>query len=141
MKKAYDVPEGPPQHPFLSPVIRAGDFLFVSGNAGLLPGEPPSGQGNDWMPGALVEGGIEAETRQTLENIGLALEAAGASLGDVVKVNAFLRDIDRDFHAYNAVYQEYFSEVPPTRTTVGAKIYGPILVEIDCVAYAPLQSG
>ena len=139
MKQVFDVPEGPPQHPFLSPVIRAGDFLFVSGNAGLLSGKPPTGAGDDWMPGGLIDGGIEAETRQTLENIRIALEAAGAGLEDVIKVNSFLRDVDRDFHAYNAVYQEYFPTSPPTRTTVGAKIYGPILVEIECIAYAPLS--
>lgn len=137
MKRVFQVPDGPPEHPFLSPVIRAGDFVFVSGNAGLLPGRPPTGEGDTWIPGALVEGGIEAETRQTLENIKLALEAAGAGLEDVVKVNAFLRDVDRDFHAYNKAYLEYFPSEPPTRTTVGVKIYGPILVEIECVAYAP----
>jgi 2-iminobutanoate/2-iminopropanoate deaminase len=137
MKRVYQVPDGPPEHPFLSPVIRAGDFVFVSGNAGLLPGLPPTGEGDTWIPGALVEGGIEAETRQTLDNIKLALAAAGAGLDDVVKVSSFLRDIDRDFHAYNQVYLEYFPSEPPTRTTVGVKIYGPILVEIECVAYAP----
>jgi 2-iminobutanoate/2-iminopropanoate deaminase len=137
MKRVYRVPEGPPEHPFLSPVIRAGDFVFVSGNAGLLPGRPASGEDSSWTPGELVKGGIVAETRQTLENIKLALNAAGAGLDDVVKVNSFLRDVDRDFHAYNEVYLEYFPEAPPTRTTVGAKIYGPILVEIECVAYAP----
>jgi enamine deaminase RidA (YjgF/YER057c/UK114 family) len=137
MKRVYQVPDGPPEHPFLSPVIRAGDFVFVSGNAGLLPGLPPTGEGDTWIPGALVEGGIEAETRQTLDNIKLALAAAGAGLDDVVKVSSFLRDIDRDFHAYNKVYLEYFPTEPPTRTTVGVKIYGPILVEIECVAYAP----
>ena len=139
MKRVYRVPDGPPEHPFLSPVIRAGDFVFVSGNAGLLPGRPPSGEGATWQPGALVEGGIEAETRQTLENIKLALEAAGAGLDDVVKVNTFLRDVDRDFDAYNGVYLEFFPHEPPPRTTVGAKIYGPILVEIECVAYAPIS--
>lgn len=139
-KQFFSVPGGPPEHPFLSPVIRAGDFLFVSGNAGLLPDVPPSGEDAGWMPGGLIEGGIEAETRQTLVNIRLALEAAGATLSDVVKVNTFLRDVDRDFHAYNAVYQEFFPTTPPTRTTVGAKIYGPILVEIECVAYAPVDS-
>ena len=139
MKRVFTVPDGPPEHPFLSPVIRAGDFLFVSGNAGLLPNEPPTGEDSDWMPGALVEGGIEPETRQTLMNLRLALEAAGGSLADVVKVNAFLRDVDRDFHAYNRVYQEFFPSTPPTRTTVGARIYGPILVEIECVAYVPLE--
>ena len=49
-----------------------------------------------------------------------------------------LRDIDRDFHAYNDVYQEYFKVDPPARTTVEAKIYNHILVEIECVAYKPL---
>ena len=55
----------------------------------------------------------------------------------MVKVNSYLRDVDRDFHAYNRIYQEFFPSTPPTRTTVGAKIYGPILVEIECIAYAP----
>lgn len=138
MKQVYHVPDGPPEHPFLSPVIRAGDLVYVSGTAGLLPGRPPAGAGATWVPGELVKGGIEAETRQTLENIKLALAAAGANLADVVKVNTFLRDVDRDFHAYNRVYLEYFPTEPPTRTTVGAKIYGDILVEIECVAHAPL---
>lgn len=89
------------------------------------------------MPGELAQGGIEAETRQTLENIKIALEAAGSSLDKVIKVNSYLRDVDRDFHAYNRVYQEFFPTEPPTRTTVGAKIYGPILVEIECIAYDP----
>ena len=140
VKRAYDVPDGPAQHAFLSPVIRAGDYVFVSGNAGLLPATPPTGEDASWMPGELVEGGIAPETRQTLENLKLALEAAGSNLGEVVKVNTFLRDVDRDFHAYNEVYMEYFPETPPTRTTVGAKIYGPILVEIECVAYSPQES-
>lgn len=137
MKRIYDLPDGAPQLPYFSPVIRAGDFVFVSGNAGLLPGHPPSGEGNEWSPGKLADGGIAAETRQALENIRVSLEVAGASLTDVVKVNAYLRDVDRHYHAYNEVYLEYFPKDLPTRTTVGAKIYGPILVEIDCVAYAP----
>jgi 2-aminomuconate deaminase len=134
MKRVCDVPKGPRLHPFLSPVIRAGDF--VSGNAGLLPGKPPTGEGSAWMPGDRTEGGIEAETRQTLENLRLSLEAACAGPSDMVKVNTFLRDVDRDFHAYAKVYQEYFPERAPTRTTVRAEIYGPILVEIECVAHA-----
>jgi enamine deaminase RidA (YjgF/YER057c/UK114 family) len=140
-KTVIEVPDGPPGHSFLSPAIRAGDFVFVSGNAGLRPGSAASGSGASWKPGELVEGGIEAETRQTLENIKRALEAAGATLQDVVKVNTFLRDVDRDFHAYNKVYLEYFPTEPPARTSVGAKIYGNILIEIECVAYAPLDRG
>lgn len=137
-KIVIQVPDGPPGHPFLSPAIRAGAFVFVSGNAGLRPGSKDATPDGTWQPGDLVSGGIQAETRQTLENIKLALAAAGATLADVVKVNTFLRDVDRDFHAYNEVYLEYFPTDPPTRTTVGAKIYGLILVEIECVAYAPL---
>ena len=138
-KQVIDVPDGPPAHAFLSPAIRAGDFVFVSGNAGLLPNRPPSGSGSTWLPGQVIDGGIEAETRQTIENLRLTLEAAGASLQDVVKVNTFLRDPDRDFHAYNAVYLEYFPAEPPARTSVGAKIYGNLLIEIECIAYAPLD--
>jgi 2-iminobutanoate/2-iminopropanoate deaminase len=137
MKQVFEVSDGPSVHAFLSPVIRAGDFVFAEGNAGLLPGRPPSGADSNWRPGELVEGGIEAETRQTLKSIRISLEAAGAGLDQVVNVNAFLRDVDRDFHAYSEVYLEFFPSELPTRTTVGAKIYGLILVEIECVAYAP----
>jgi 2-iminobutanoate/2-iminopropanoate deaminase len=137
-KVVIEVPDGPPAHPFLSAAIRAGDFVYVSGHAALLPNKPPSGAGANWMPGELIADGIETQTRQTLENLKRALEAAGATLQDVVKVNTFLRDVDRDFHAYNRVYMEYFPTEPPARTSVGAKIYGNILIEIECVAYAPL---
>jgi 2-iminobutanoate/2-iminopropanoate deaminase len=138
VKQIYD-PEGVPKLPFFSPVLRAGDFVFVSGTAGLVPGIEPSGEGVDWSPGKLAEGGIKAQTRQALDNIRSALEAAGASLSDVVKVTTYLRDVDLHFHEYNEVYMEYFLKDRPTRTTIGAKIYGPILIEIECVAYAPEQ--
>ena len=72
-----------------------------------------------------------------LSTIRASLEAAGAGLGDVVKVNTYMRDVDLHFHEYNEVYMEFFPADRPTRTTVGAKIYGPILIEIDCVAYVP----
>lgn len=138
-KVVIKVPDGPPEHPFLSSAVRAGDFVYVSGHAGLMPNRPPSGSGASWLPGELVEGGIEAETRQALESLKAALAAAGATLADVVKVNTFLRDVDRDFLAYNKVYMEYFPSEPPARTSVGGKIYGTYLVEIECVAYAPLS--
>jgi 2-iminobutanoate/2-iminopropanoate deaminase len=137
-KHVVHVPKGPPEHPFLSPAIRAGDYIYVSGNVGLLPGKPAHGEkGKNWMPGELIAGGIVPQTRQTIENLRIVLEAAGASLDDVIKVNTFLRDIDRDFHAYNDVYHEYFKVEPPARTTVEAKILNNILVEIECVAYKP----
>jgi enamine deaminase RidA (YjgF/YER057c/UK114 family) len=131
-------PRGPNEYAFLSQAVRAGDFVFVSGNVGHLPGYGPTGEGSQWLPGKLIDGGIEAETRQTLANIEEILRAAGGDLTDVVKVNSFLRDVDRDFHAYNKVYAEHFPERPPARTTVQAKIYGLTLVEIECTAYIPL---
>jgi 2-iminobutanoate/2-iminopropanoate deaminase len=120
-----DAPVGPLIYPFSTAVI-AGDFIFVSGHGS----QPPGGADP-------VEGGIEAEVRQALENVKRALEAAGATLDDVVKVSAFLRDVDRDVTGYNRVYQTYFPERPPARTTVGGKIFGSTLVEIDCVAWKP----
>ncbi len=140
-KQVIAVPDGPPSHPFRSPAVRAGDFICVSGNAGLRPGRPPHGSGPKWTPGELVDGGIEAGTRQCIENLKVSLEAAGATLEDVVKVNTFLRDIDRDFHAYNRVYESHFPKDPPARTTVEAKTYGTIVVEIECVAYWPRGDG
>jgi enamine deaminase RidA (YjgF/YER057c/UK114 family) len=132
-------PDGPPEGSFLSAATRAGDFIYVSGHAGLVPGSSAYGEARDWMPGEVVEGGIEAETRTTLENLRIVLEAAGGSLKDVVKINTYLRDIDRDFMAYNEIYKTYFPDNPPSRTTVGATIYGKLLIEIDCVAYVPLE--
>ena len=129
---------GPPTPLPLRPV-RAGDFMYVTGHAAPAPEPPPQRAGGSWLPGETIPGGIEAETRQTLENLKQALEAAGSSLRDVVKVNTFLRDVDRDFLAYNRIYLEYFPAEPPARTSVGARIYGNILIEIECIAYAPLQ--
>ncbi len=129
-------PAGPPRIESLSHVVRAGDFLFVSGFIGTLPGRPASGSGSTWVPGELAEGGIEGETRQTLLNIESALKAAGSSLRDVVKVTAFLRDIDLDFDAYNRMYIEFFPEGKPARITAQAKVYGRARIEIDCIAYS-----
>src|SRR5579862_8118476 len=132
-------PGGPPEGSFLSAATRAGDFIYVSGHAGLVPGSCAHGEGRDWMPGEVVDGGIEAQTRATLDNLRIVLEAAGGSLESVVKINTYLRDIDRDFLAYNEIYKTYFPTDPPSRTTVGATIYGKLLIEIDCVAYVPRE--
>jgi len=105
--------------------IRAGDFLFTAGQAGVDP-----------ATGKLVEGGIEAQTRRTLRNIEAILGAAGTSLDRVVKSGVFLREIG-DFKAMNAVYAEFFPAdgKPPARTTVQvAGLPGGALVEIDVVA-------
>ena len=105
--------------------IKAGDFVFTAGQAGVDP-----------ATGKLAEGGIAAQTRQVLENIQAILEAGGASLDRVVKCGVFLADM-ADFQAMNAVYAEFFppDKNPPARTTVqAAKLPLGALVEIDAIA-------
>lgn len=86
----------------------ANGFVFCSGQLGLDP-----------ATGSLVEGGIEAETRQSLTNLKGVLEAAGTNLANVVKTTVFLRDMN-DFSRMNAVYAEFFKENPPARSTIQA---------------------
>jgi len=104
-----------------SQAVRAGDFVFVSGQG------PVDEQGH------IMPGDIREQTRRTLENIRNILEAAGASIQQVVRCGVFLGDIG-DFAAMNEVYREFFGPNPPARTTVGANLPG-IKVEIDAIAY------
>ena len=102
---------------------RAGSLIFCSGQIGIDP-----------KTGKLVGGGIEAETRQAMRNLGAILDSAGAGLNRVVKVEAFLTDIN-DWKAFNAIYSEFFREHKPARTT--ASVSGLPLnakVEIACIA-------
>lgn len=112
-------------HVPLSPAVRAGDFIYVSGQV-------PTGP-----DGVVVAGGIEAQTRQVMENLGAALKLAGADLGDVVKTTVILVDA-RDFGGFNKVYGSYFPQNPPARTTLEARLMIDIRVEIEAVAYKPL---
>jgi 2-iminobutanoate/2-iminopropanoate deaminase len=106
-----------------SPVIEANGFVFLAGQVGDRPG----------TPGA-VPGGIAAETRQMLENVGRLLGAVGLDYGDVVKATVYLKDFD-DFAAMNAVYREYFPTEPPTRATVGVtRLARDFAVEIEVIA-------
>jgi 2-iminobutanoate/2-iminopropanoate deaminase len=115
------VPRGPYSH-----AVRAGDFIFVSGQ---WPLDPATNH--------FSFGPIEHETRLVLNNIKLILEAAGSTLADVVKCSVFLRD-GGDFAAMNGVYGEFFGEHKPARTTVESKFANPTMkVEIDCIAYQP----
>lgn len=121
-------PEGIPRLPVFSSAIRSGDLIFLSGQIGALPGvDPPQ----------LVEGGIDPETRQTLDNIVATLAAADATVADIVKCTVFLADM-ADYDAMNQVYLEYFSSDPPARSALGAN--GLALgarVEIECIAAVP----
>jgi 2-iminobutanoate/2-iminopropanoate deaminase len=115
------VPRGP-----YSPAVRAGDFIFVSGQG---PIDPATNQ--------YSYGEIEHETRLTLRNIQHILIGCGAGMSDVVKCSVFLRD-GRDFAAMNVVYTEFFGAAKPARTTVETKFANPTMkVEIDCIAYKP----
>ena len=105
--------------------IRAGDFVFCSGQTGL---DPATG---------ILREGLEAQTEQVLDNLTAVLAAAGASFDDVVKTTIFLVDM-ADFQTVNALYGKRFSGVLPARTTVAAKALPKGgLVEIDMDAYVP----
>jgi 2-iminobutanoate/2-iminopropanoate deaminase len=111
----------PPKGPY-TPAVRAGGFVFVSGQ---VPRDPASG--------ALAGETIDAQARQTLDNVRRVLDAAGASLDDVVSATIYLADVT-EWDAFNAVYREYFREPYPTRTVVGAALRG-IRVEVSVVAF------
>ncbi|MBN9657000.1 MAG: RidA family protein [Acidobacteria bacterium] len=115
-----------PRGPY-SPAIRAGDFIFVSGQGPVDPATDTMSYGD-----------IQHETRITLNNVRRILEAAGAAMTDVVKCSVFLRD-GKDFAAMNEIYREFFGEQRPTRTTVAVAFADPTMkVEIDCIAYKPV---
>jgi len=106
-----------------SQVVEANGFVFLAGQVGNAPG----------IEGA-VPGGIEAETRQMLDNVGRLLRAVGLDYGNVVKATVYLRDFD-EFAAMNTVYREYFPIEPPTRTTVGVTALArDFRIEIEVVA-------
>ena len=107
-----------------SPAVRAGDFVYVSGQ---VP--------RDAATGELLGSDVGEQTRHTLEKLDAVLRTAGGSLADVVSVTAYLQDIG-DWEAFNRAYGEAFTPPFPTRTTVGAGL-AEVLVEISAVAYLP----
>ena len=106
--------------------VRCGNFLYTAGQAALDPNTQQ-----------LISGGIEAQTRRTLENLKAVLEAGGTSLDRVVKANVYLKDMN-DFAAMNAVYAEYLAPqgvIAPARTTIeAARLPKDALVEIELIA-------
>jgi 2-iminobutanoate/2-iminopropanoate deaminase len=114
-----------PRGPY-SPAVRAGDFIYVSGQGPV-----------DTSTNQMSLGDVQHETRLVLNNIKKILEGCGASMADVVKCSVFISD-GRDFAAMNEVYAEFFGENKPARTTVEAKFAIPEMkVEIDAIAYQP----
>ena len=106
-----------------SHAVKVGDFLYTSGQLGMDP-----------ATGLLVEGGVEAEARQALQNLGNILSAAGCNFASVVKTLVFLKDMN-DFARVNAIYAEFFKENPPARSAVQvAALPKGAAVEIEAVA-------
>ena len=112
----------PPPAGAYSPGVRAGPFVFVSGQ---VPKNPKTGE--------TVGTEIEAQTRQVLANVQGVLEAAGASLSDVVSMTVYLQDAGL-WTRFNSVYREIMPKPYPTRTALGAQLRD-ILVEISAIAY------
>ena len=108
----------------LSRAIRAGDFVFLTGQIPMQDGVP------------MTTGSIEDQTRAVLEDIKATLALAGCALEDVVKSMVWLRERS-DFPGFNAVYGEYFPVEPPTRSAVVSDLLVDARVEVEVVAYRP----
>jgi 2-iminobutanoate/2-iminopropanoate deaminase len=107
-----------------TPVVRAGDFLFVSGQVGMVDG-------------AVVDGGVTGQTAQVVSNLAARLADAGAALTDVVKTTCFLTDM-ATFAEFNEAYIAAFGDHRPARSTVEVSaLPGGVNVEIEAVAYKP----
>jgi len=107
--------------------LKVDGWVFTSGQIALDP-----------TTGAMVEGGIGAQTRQVLENLRSVLEAAGTSMSRVVKTTVYMTNLG-DFQKMNEIYAEYFPLGKPARSTVGvAALPRGAMIEIDVVAHAPL---
>ena len=107
-----------------SSFVRAGDFIIVSGQGGMLDG-------------AIVDGGVAAQTTQTMRNVADRLAEAGAALSDVVKTLCFLTDMDT-FGEFNEAYAAAFGDHRPARSTVGvASLPAGLDVEVEAWAYKP----
>lgn len=124
-RELISTPNAPtPVGPYSQGILAEGRYLFAAGQVGIDP-----------QTGKVVEGGIQAQTRQVLENLKAVLEAAGTSLQQVVKVTVLLSDM-ANFAQMNEVYASYFTDSPPARATFGVQLPPNMLVEIECIALA-----
>jgi len=123
MKNQIASSKGPaPAGPY-SPGLKAGEFVFVSGQGPFHPETKAMGES------------IEEQTKQTLENVKAILEAGGASMADVVKVTVLMTDL-AEFQRMNKVYEDFFPKPAPTRTTFGVALaVAGMKIEIDAIAY------
>ncbi|MEM7226420.1 MAG: RidA family protein [Pseudomonadota bacterium] len=108
----------------LSKAIRAGDYVFLTGQVPFKDGQP------------MTTGSIEEQTTVTLDLIKETLAEAGCQLGDVIKAMVWLRE-RADFPGFNQVYGEYFPEDPPARSAVVSELLVDVRVEVEVVAYKP----
>ena len=107
-----------------SPVVRAGDFVIVSGQVGMADGK-------------VVDGGVIGQTRQVMANLAHQLATVGATLDDVVKTTCFLTDME-NFAAFNDAYVEALGDHRPARSTVGvAALPCGLVVEVEAWAFVP----
>lgn len=118
-----DAAAGGTSRPFAK-AVRAGDFVFVSGQVPVVDGE-------------VVQGGIVEQTEMVMKNILDVLALADCTLEHVVKVSVWLDD-PRDFTSFNAVFKKYFTAHPPARSTVRSALMVDAKVEMDVTAYKPL---
>ena len=123
MKKVIATAAAPSAIGHYSQAIQVGNLLYTSGQ---IPIDPATGQ--------IVEGGIEAQTRQSLLNVQAILKEAGVTMGSVVKTTVFMADMN-DFPAMNAVYADFFTQPFPARSAVAVKTLPKgALIEIEVVA-------
>ena len=107
--------------------IRTGELLFLSGQIPLTPA------------GELVGGDIESQTEQVLKNLEALLTAGGSSLGQVIKTAVYLKNLD-DFPRMNAVYERFFRDTPPARSTVEvSRLPRQVAIEIDVIAAVDMR--
>lgn len=123
----YDIADaqaGGQRRPFAK-AVRAGDFVYVSRQVPTVDGE-------------VIAGNIVAQTEQVIANIKSVLALADCTLEHVIKVNVWLDDA-RDFSSFNAAFQKHFIDHPPARSTVQSPMMVDIKVEMDVIAYKPLE--
>lgn len=122
MKQIISTPNAPAAIGPYSQAVRVNGMVFCSGQIPIVP-----------ATGAIVEGGIEAQTRQVMENVKALVEAAGLTLANVVKTSVFIKDMN-DFGTINGIYSEYFTNDCPARSCVEvARLPKDVLIEMEVI--------